>query len=367
MSKLGYYTLGRSGLRVSRLALGTMTFGTELNWGTDKDTARKMVDAYVEAGGNFFDTADLYTGGTSEAWLGEFIAERGLRDRAVIATKFSFGAEPGNPNAGGNGRKNMMRAVEGSLKRLRTDYIDLYFVHAWDRVTPVEEVMRTFEDLVRAGKVRHAGLSDVPAWYASRAQAIADLRGGEPLAALQLEYSLIRRDIEHEFVPLGTSQGMGIVVWSPLASGMLSGKYRPSQGGGTGEGRLQTLKDAGNPAFPKFTDRNWRIIAKLEEVAKEMGRSMAEVALNWTANRPGIASVIIGATKLNQLDANLKALSFDIPPPLAQALDEASAPEPGFPYVFFGPEMQAMIHGGCEVGDKPARYFPVIKSATRSS
>src|ERR671923_2016979 len=194
---MSYYTLGRSGLRVSRLALGTMTFGTEWGWGADKKTAGALVDAYIEVGGNFFDTADLYTGGTAESWLGEFIAERGLRDKAVIATKFSYNAEPGNPNAGGNGRKNILRAVEGSLKRLGTDYIDLYILHTWDTFTPAEEVIRTLDDLVRSGKVRHVGLSDVPAWYASRAQAIAELRGHEPVSALQLEYSLAERNIEH--------------------------------------------------------------------------------------------------------------------------------------------------------------------------
>lgn len=232
-----YYTLGRTGLRVSRLALGTMTFGTEWGWGSDKETARQLFNAYADAGGNFFDTADLYTNGTSEAWLGEFVAERGLRDKAVIATKFTYNPEPGNPNAGGNGRKNILRAVDGSLKRLGTDYIDLYLLHTWDRLTPAEEVMRTLDDLVRAGKIRHAGLSDVPAWYASRAQTLAEWRGYEPISALQLEYSLIERNIEREFTDLGTQHGMGIMVWSPLGSGLLSGKYRPSNDGGSGDGR----------------------------------------------------------------------------------------------------------------------------------
>ena len=189
-----YYTLGRTGLRVSRLALGTMTFGTEWGWGSDKETARQLFNAYADAGGNFFDTADLYTNGTSETWLGEFVAERGLRDKAVIATKFTYNGEPGNPNAGGNGRKNILRAVEGSLKRLGTDYIDLYILHTWDRVTPAEEVMRTLDDLVRAGKIRHAGLSDVPAWYASRAQTLADWRGYEPISALQSAADSALRD-----------------------------------------------------------------------------------------------------------------------------------------------------------------------------
>jgi len=359
-SSLGaYYTLGRTGLKVSRLALGTMTFGTEWGWGADKDTARQLVDAYVEAGGNFFDTADLYTNGTSEAWLGEFIAERGLRDRAVIATKFSYNAQPGNPNAGGNGRKNILRAVEGSLQRLRTDYIDLYILHTWDRVTPAEEVMRTLDDLVRVGKVRHVGLSDVPAWYASRAQAIAELRGYEPLSALQLEYSLAERSIEHEFVPLGSEHGMGIMVWSPLASGLLSGKYRASDNGGSG--RLDAMRQSTNPGFQKFTPRNWAIVAELEAVAGEIGRSMAEVALNWVANRPGVASVIVGATRLQQLQANLAALSFELSPSQHARLAGAGAPERPFPYTFFGEEIQGMIHGGATVGSKPAGYAPRVE------
>lgn len=289
-----YYTLGRTGLRVSRLALGTMTFGTDWGWGADKETARRLVNAYLEAGGNFFDTADLYTNGTSETWLGEFIAERNLRDRAVIATKFSYNAEPGNPNAGGNGRKHILRAIEGSLRRLGTDYVDLYLLHTWDRVTPTEEVMRTLDDLVRSGTVRHIGLSNIPAWYASRAQTIAELRGYEPVAALQLEYSLAERNIEHEFTTLGTEHGMGIMVWSPLASG-------------------------------------------------------------------GVGSVIVGATKVQQLEENIRALSFDIPAELLQRLDAVSAPERPFPYMFFGNELQGMIHGGANVGMKPKGYTPAVQ------
>ena len=360
-----YYTLGRSGLRVSRLALGTMTFGTEWGFGADKDTARALFNAYVEAGGNFFDTADMYTGGTAETWLGEIVAERGMRDRAVIATKFAHSAEPGNPNAGGNGRKNILRALDASLKRLRTDYVDLYILHTWDRVTPVEEVLRTLDDLVRAGKVRHIGLSDVPAWYAARAQTMAELRSYEPVSALQLEYSLAERNIEHEFVALGTEHGMGLMVWSPLANGLLSGKYRPSADGGTGAGRLEFLKPYLSPAFQRFTERNWQIVAELESVAKEVGRSMAEVALNWVANRPGVASVIVGATTLDQLKENIGALSFDLPPELRARLDAASAPAAAFPYIFFGSEVQGSLHAGAVVGTKPPGYFPSVRIAGR--
>ena len=351
MSLQTYTTLGRSGLKVSPLALGTMTFGTDWNTGADKATSKALFDQYLDAGGNFFDTADLYTNGTSESWLGEFVADRKARDRAVIATKFSFCAEPGNPNAGGNGRKNILRAVEGSLKRLRTDYIDLYQLHAWDTVTPVEEVMRTLDDLVRAGKIRHAGLSDIPAWYASRAQTLAEWRGWEPLCALQMEYSLVERSIEREFTGLCRELDMGIMAWSPLGSGLLSGKYRrdPSGQSATGDGRLEKMKNSGNPAFEKFTPRNWAIVAELETVAKELGRSMAQVALNWVSGCPGVGTVIIGATKAGQLEDNLKALDFEIPIPLRDRLDAASAIDPGFPYMFYEPYLQKMIHGGVPV------------------
>ena len=355
---MSYYTLGNSGLRVSRLALGTMTFGTEWGWGADRETARAMIDAYVEAGGNFFDTADLYTGGTSETWLGEFIAERGLRDRAVIATKFTFNAEPGNPNAGGNGRKNILRAVDASLKRLGTDYIDLYLMHVWDGLTPAEEVMRTMDDLVRAGKIRHVGLSDVPAWYAARAQTIAEWRGYEPMSALQLEYSLAERSIEHEFVPFGTRHGAGIMVWSPLASGLLSGKYRPTQDGNAG--RLDGFRNSTHTGFQKFTGRNWAIVAELEKVAAELGRSMPQVAVNWAATQPGIATVILGATKLGQLQDNLAALDFEIPAELRARLDTVSKTPPPFPYSFFGSEIQARVTGGAVTGDKPSGYAPPL-------
>jgi aryl-alcohol dehydrogenase-like predicted oxidoreductase len=352
-----FYTLGNSGLKMTRLALGTMTFGTEWGWGADKEAARAIFNAYVDAGGNFFDTADAYTGGTSETWLGEFIAERGLRDDAVIATKFTMNLAAQTPNAAGNGRKNILRAVEGSLKRLNTDYIDLYLMHCWDRLTPPEEAMRTFDDLVRSGKVRHVGLSDVPAWYASRAQAIAEYRGYEPISALQLEYSLAERNIENEFVPFGTRYGAGIMAWSPLASGLLSGKYRPSSQGETA-GRLETVRGTTNPGFQKFNERNWAIVAELEKVAGELGRSMAQVAVNWAMTQPGIASIIVGATKLEQLKDNLGALEFTIPHELRRRLDDVSALPSTFPYSFFGPEIQGSLTGGQTVGGKPVGYYP---------
>ncbi|KAF0811665.1 General stress protein 69 [Andreprevotia sp. IGB-42] len=363
MSNQHYYTLGRSGLRVSRLSLGAMTFGTEWGWGADKAAAQRLFDAYLDAGGNFIDTADVYTGGTSEQWLGEFIAARQARDQVVLASKFTFNLGPAaNPNAGGNGRKNILRAVDDSLRRLGTDYLDLYYLHAWDMLTPVEEVMRTLDDLVRAGKIRHIGLSDVPAWYAARAQTLAEWRGWEPVTALQLQYSLAERNLEHEFTPLATELGMGITAWSPLASGLLSGKYRSD---GSGAGRLEAMRDSPNPVFQKFNERNWAIVAELERVAREIDQPMAAVALNWVANRPGVGSVIIGASQPDQLEGNLRALDFTLPAELAARLDAASAPETPFPYFFFTNNMQGMMYGGASVGNKQPGYIrPVLVSGS---
>ena len=357
-----YFTLGRTGLKVSRLALGAMTFGTSWGWGADKDTARALFDTYIDAGGNLVDTADAYTGGDSETFVGEFI--RGKRDRVVVSTKVSsYNLDPTNPNAGGNSRKHILCAVEASLKRLNTDYIDLYIVHTWDHVTPVEEVVRTFDDLVLSGKVRYVGLSDVPAWYASRGQAVAELQGHELFSALQLEYSLAERAIEDEYVPLGIAYGMGVMVWRPLASGLFSGKYRPSKAAlddakEQGDGRLKQMSGPSNPAFNKLTPNNWNIVAELERVSDALGRSMAQTALNWVSNRPGVATVIIGATKLSQLQDNLQALDFEIPRELLERLDAVSKPDPRFPYYFFEPDMQAMFAGEKPLGDKPPQYVP---------
>ncbi|MEM8543657.1 MAG: aldo/keto reductase [Cyanobacteria bacterium P01_H01_bin.119] len=357
---MDYYTLGNTGLKVSRLALGTMTFGDDWGWGADEANARQLFETYLEAGGNFIDTADLYTNGNSERMLGQFIADSGSRDRVVITTKFSYSAEPGNPNAGGNGRKNILRAVEGSLERLGTDYIDVYMLHTWDQVTPAEEVMRTLDDLVRSGKVRYIALSDAPAWYVAQAQTLATERHWEPISTVQLEYSLVERNIEFEYTAMASALGTGIMVWSPLASGLLSGKYKPSESGGEGSGRLAMLADSGNPAFNKFTERNWTIVAELEKVAKALGRSMAQVAVNWVASRPAVASVIVGATKLHQLQDNLGALDFEIPAELQQRLENISRPEVRFPYTFFEPSLQGMLNGGATVGDKPSSFHAAV-------
>lgn len=361
-----YKTLGRSGLRVSPLCLGTMTFGTEWGWGVEQGLARSLFDRYTEAGGNFIDTADGYTAGKSEEMVGSFIADRNLRDRIVLATKFTFNAEQGNPNAGGNGRKNIYRALEGSLRRLQTDYIDLYWLHAWDTVTPVEEVISTLNDLVRAGKIRHYGFSDTPAWYVARAQTIAEKEGKERLIALQLEYSLVERNIEREHIPAALELGIGICPWSPLASGFLSGKYKRAGNDGQGDGRLEKLKDSGNPGFAKFTEQNWKILDVLVQVAKQINRPPAQVALNWVANRAGITSTILGASKMKQLEDNLGAIGFAIPTELRKRLDEVSAPASIHPYVFFEPFLQKMIHGASVRAWSPASNdIPQATDASR--
>ncbi|HLV87104.1 MAG TPA: aldo/keto reductase [Candidatus Sulfotelmatobacter sp.] len=348
MGLTDYTTLGRSGLRVSPLCLGTMTFGTEWGWGADESISRSIFDRYLEAGGNFVDTADGYTGGKSEEMVGKFIADRKSRDKVVLATKFTFNTDPSNPNAGGNGRKNIYRALESSLRRLQTDFIDLYWLHAWDRITPVEEVISTLNDLVRQGKIRHYGFSDTPAWYVARAYTLAEKSAQEHLIALQLEYSLVERNIEREHIPAAQEFGLGVCPWSPLASGFLSGKYR-RDAEGSSDGRLEKVKDSGNPGFQKFTEQNWKILDVLLEVSREIGRPPAQIALNWVATQPGITSTILGASKLTQLNDNLSSLEFTIPAELRRRLDDVSAPASIHPYVFFEPFIQNMIHGASPV------------------
>jgi aryl-alcohol dehydrogenase-like predicted oxidoreductase len=354
-----YALLGRSGLRVSPLCLGTMTFGTDWGWGAPKETSNAILNAYLEAGGNFIDTANGYTNGSSESILGDFFSETKRRDEVVLATKFSFSTRPGDPNAGGNGRKHIYSALEASLRRLRTDYVDLYWLHAWDGLTPIEEVVGTMDALVRSGKVRYIGLSDTPAWYLARAETIAELRGMERVVALQLEYSLVERNIEHEHIPAALELGMGVCPWSPLASGLLTGKYARDGVRSKGEGRFATIQDSGNPAFTKLlTERNWRIVDTLVDVAREMGSTPASVALSWITRRPGVTSTIIGATKLDQLLANMRTLEVDIPPPLAAKLDEVSRPDDVFPYYFSEPVMRAMLTGATAVRAEPTWFRP---------
>ncbi len=300
------------------------------------------------------------TAGHSEEMVGKFIAERNLRDRVVLATKFtSFNQQAGNPNSGGNGRKNVYRALEASLRRLKTDYIDLYYLHAWDVVTPVEEVVSTLTDLVRAGKIRYYGLSDTPAWYVARAQTIAEKDGLERVTTLQLEYSLVERNIEREHIPVSQELGIGVCPWSPLAGGFMTGKYRREGTTFQGEGRFEKLKAAASPMLRDLTERHWRVLEALVDVAAKIGKSPAQVALNWAATQPGATSAIFGANTPAQLQDNLGAGGFEIPPELRNQLNQAGALELIHPYAFFAPTIRSMISGGTSVkGWWPAQVYP---------
>ncbi len=347
MSLTAFRTLGRSGLIVSPLALGTMTFGTA-RWGSPDEVSETIFQAYVDAGGNFIDTADVYAKGRSEELIGGYISDRNLRDQLVLATKFSFhGGESGNANAGGNGRKNIHRALEGSLRRLQTDYVDLYWMHVWDMITPVEEVLQSLGDLVRAGKIRYFGISDMPAWYATKLATLATAHSIPGPIAMQLEYSLVERSIEREHVPAARECGLGITPWSPLAGGFLAGKYEREGDLTTGQGRLS----GSNPfqgKFTKFSDRNWRVLDALRTVAVQLDRPLAQVALAWASVQPGITSPILGASKLEQLHDNLASLDICFTPEQLQMLDEGSALDLGFPYALFTGGNR-IIFGGANV------------------
>jgi aryl-alcohol dehydrogenase-like predicted oxidoreductase len=332
-----------------------MTFGqahqwSTNQWGTDAETSRDIFNHYVDCGGNFIDTAIGYTKGESETLVGKFVRERGLRDKIVIGTKFGPNVDPDNPNTGGNGRKSIHFAVETSLRRLDTDYIDIYWLHFWDTVTPVEEVVDTFDGLVRAGKILHYGFSNVPAWYLARAQTLAEAGGKERAIALQMEYSLVSRYIEREHLRASQEMGLGVCPWSPLGSGFLSGKYKTIGRAGTDRapaGRLD--KTAGSPLFDRDSERNWRILAVLNEVAEALGKPPAQVALSWLAARPGVSSIILGATRLEQFRENLGAASLVIPDDLRARLDAASRIEVVSPYEFFVDPHKSMFRGNFQV------------------
>jgi len=353
MSLTDFRTLGHSGLVVSTLALGTMTFGPG-GWNADEPTSRAIFDAYRAAGGNFVDTADIYAGGESERLVGRFIADSGARDEIVLATKFGFNgsASPlaasqaggGNVHAGGAGAKNIHRALDASLKRLGTDYIDLYWMHVWDGVTPVEEIVQTLGDLVRSGKIRYYGLSDMPAWLAMKAATIAAERRVPGPIAMQLEYSLVARDVENEHFPAAREAGMGVMPWSPLAGGFLTGKYQ--RGNTADTGRLSGANPFGDS---KFVDRNWDILDALRAVAAELDRPAAQVALAWTLARPGVASTLIGASKVSQLESNIAATDIRLTAEHRQRLDEASAPPLGFGSSLVQPAIRRMVFGGHDV------------------
>ena len=335
-----YRLLGNSGLRVSEAALGTMTFGEEWGWGSPKDEARKVYDAFREAGGNFIDTANFYTNGTSESFLGEFMKDH--RQSVVLATKYTMSAPGTDPNAAGNQRKNMMQSVEASLKRLQTDYIDLYWVHMWDQITPVEEVMRGLDDLVRAGKVLYVGISDAPAWWIAQANTLAHLRGWSPFIGLQIEYNLIERTVERELVPMAKALNLGLTAWSPLARGMLTGKYHGH--GSSEQGRMNN--DTMKGLMPE-KQRTERIVAAIKTVSDDTGRSMAQIALAWLRYRPVPVIPIIGARKLSQLQDNLASLELTLSADQLRTLDEASRIELGFPYSIYALESaRSTMYGG---------------------
>ena len=332
---MDYLLLGSSGLRVSQLCLGAMTFGSDEPWCADKAESRAMFDAFVEAGGNFIDTADIYTQGESEKLVGEFIAAD--RERFVVATKYtnSFPG-PEDPNASGNHRKNLTQSLDASLKRLDVDYIDLYWVHAWDYTTPVDEVIRALDDAVRAGKILYIGLSDAPAWVASRANTLAELRGWTPFVTLQLEYSLLERGIEREHFSLSRAADIAITAWSPLASGALSGKYTR---GGDEAKRLDVLP------FKALDEGKLDIARQVDAVADELGVSSAQVALAWVRQRGTIP--IIGARTLAQLRDNLASVDLELSSEHMQRLNAASAIELGHPYDFTDNEMvRSLVYGG---------------------
>lgn len=345
-----YRLLGRSGLRVSPLCLGTMTFGMP-GWGTDRDEAQTMLGLFCDAGGNFVDTANFYARGESERMLGQLLRDQ--RQRMVIATKYSLAMGAGDPNASGNQRKNMVQAVEDSLQRLRTDYIDLLYLHLWDNRTPAEEVLRAFDDLVRAGKVLYAGVSDTPAWQVSRMQAIAELRGWTPFIALQVPYNLAERTVEREFMPMAQEMGLGVLPWSPLAGGVLSGKYSRDDLGDTPA--TDSARRDINLSTGRLSERALDIATVVNEVAAELGHSPAQVALAWTLCNPAVTSPVIGARNSAQLRDNLGALDVAFSGEHRARLDSASAVDPCFPHDMIDTPKADLMLGGYSVAPRTQR------------
>lgn len=302
-----------------------MTFGTDWGWGTDEAGSREIFKAFFEAGGNFHDTANHYTNGTSEEYLGKFINEFGSRDTDVIATKYSLFSKPNRLNDGGNHRKNLVQSVEGSLKRLGTDYIDLLYLHAWDYTTPEEEVMRGLDDLVRAGKVLYLGISDTPAWLVSRMQTLAEWRDYAPFIAYQLEYSLLERTAERDMLPAANHLGMSTLAWAPIAGGALTGKYLDAS-----NQEPKRMQETSN----RLSERNKAIAQKVVDLAHEMGCSPSQLAIAWVMNQGFNTIPIVGARTLKHLEDNLQATELDIPMEVENELDEISKIELGFPHEF---------------------------------
>jgi len=359
MSLDQYVTLGRSGLRVSPFALGAMTFGEDPpGAGTSVAESEKILAAYLDRGGNFIDTANFYTNGHSEKIIGDFFATRpGQRQHVVLASKFFGNMFPGDPNGGGAGRASIIAQLEQTLRRLQTDYLDLYWLHNWDRSTPVEETMRALDDLVRAGKVRYLGFSNTPAWVTAQAQTTALLRGWTPLIALQVEYSLLARTVEGELAPLACEQGMALVPWSPLRNGFLSGKYR--RGG--------AVTDTARAAYVGLpSDEDYAVIDVLADVAAEAGATVAAVALAWLRARPGTVVPIVGARRLEHLETNLASLDVTLTADQFRRLDEASAPALDYPAPMHGAQRAMLQFAGTTVDGEPsAVYPPLLESDVR--
>ncbi len=341
--------LGCSGLRISPLTLGTMTFGTESGWGADVESSRRIFDAYLAHGGNCIDTANFYTGGVSETYLGDFMA--GKRDRLVLATKYSLNTHRGDPNAGGNHRKCMVQSVEASLKRLATDYVDLLWVHIWDGITPIDEVMRALDDLVRAGKVLYVGVSDTPAWKVAQANTIAAFRGWSPFIAIQIEYSLIERTVERELLPMADDLGLGVLPWSPLGGAVLTGKYTAADFDAVKASPAAAVHDAGSrPVAKRLTDRNRGIVDVLCCIAGEINATAPQVALRWLLDRSTVTSVILGARTPAQLEENLGSFAITLDPGHVQRLDDASGIDLGFPMEFINrPTIRDLVTGGSRI------------------
>lgn len=328
MSLNHYVTLGKSGLKVSPLCLGTMTFGEDWGWGSAVSDCEKILARYIDLGGNFIDTANFYTFGHSEKIIGDFFRKDPFeRQQMVIATKFFGALRPGDPNSGGAGRKSIIRACEESLRRLQTDYIDLYWMHAWDYQTPIEETMRAMDDLVSSGKVRYIGFSDTPAWKVAEAQVKALFNGWVPISAIQVEYSLLQRTVEGELIPMAQEFGMGVTPWSPLKSGVLSGKYRRDE-------REHVEAGRGEWVTSSLDDHAYDVVEKVIRLAEEIGSTPARVALNWVCSRPGVTSPIIGARTIQQLEDNLAALDVQLTTEHMRILNEVSEPALNFPAEF---------------------------------
>ena len=356
MSLDRYITLGRSGLRVSPFCLGAMTFGEDWGWGSSVEDSEAIISRFVEAGGNFVDTANVYTRGHSEKIIGDYIRSHDVRrDQLVIATKFFGNLFPGDPNAGGANRKSLTAACDESLRRLQTDYIDLYWMHAWDRFTPIEETMRALDDLVAAGKVRYVGFSDTPAWKCAQAQMVASFRGWTPLVALQIEYSLVERTVEGELIPMAQELGLGVTPWSPLRGGVLTGKY-------TRENKDEVDPGRGERVTAYLTEHTFTIVDELTRIAGDHDTTPAAVALAWVQARPGVASTIIGARTMKQLDANLAALEVTLTDADMAALDSVSTPTLNFPSGFLQFAIHFM-HGGANVNGVPSEAFPLAPTS----